>query len=77
MRSYVLDREPDDLKKELGSGATDVARIVSEIREKLDVKPRAAENPEEDRYRLLQSVTSFLTNAASRQAALCPARRPA
>ena len=35
MRSYVVDREPEDLKKELGSGATDVARIVSEIREKL------------------------------------------
>ena len=31
MRSYVLDREPKDLKKELGSGAVDVARIVSEI----------------------------------------------
>ena len=65
MRSYVLDRGVDDLKKELGSGATDVARIVSEIREKLDVKPRAAENPEEDRYRLMQAVTSFLTHAAS------------
>jgi eukaryotic-like serine/threonine-protein kinase len=65
MRSYVLDRQADDLRKDLGSGATDVARIVSEIREKLDVKPRVAENPEEDRYRLLQSVTGFLTNAAA------------
>jgi len=65
MRSYVLDREPDDLKKELGSGATDVARIVSEIREKLHVEPRQSQNPEEDRYRLMQAVTSFLTNAAS------------
>jgi len=65
MRSYVLDRDVEDLIKELGSGATDVARIVSEIREKLKVEPRAAENPEEDRYRLLQAVTSFLVNAAS------------
>jgi eukaryotic-like serine/threonine-protein kinase len=65
MRSYVLDRGVDELKRELGSGATDVARIVSEIREKLHVEPRKTENPEEDRYRLLQSVTSFLTNAAS------------
>ncbi|MFC1946352.1 protein kinase [Chloroflexota bacterium] len=65
MRSYVLDREPDDLKKELGSGATDVARIVSEIREKLKIEPREAENPEEDRYRLMQAVTSFLSNAAA------------
>jgi tetratricopeptide (TPR) repeat protein len=65
MRSYVLDREPDDLRKELGSGATDVARIVSEIREKLKVEPRPAENPEEDRYRLMQAVTSFLSHAAN------------
>ncbi|MEE8204440.1 MAG: AAA family ATPase, partial [Dehalococcoidales bacterium] len=65
MRSYVLDRDPEDLKKELGSGATDVARIVSEIREKLKVTPRKADNPEEDRYRLMQAVTGFLSNAAS------------
>jgi len=64
MRSYVLDREPDELKKELGSGATDVARIVSEIREKLHVEPRDSQNPEEDRYRLMQAVTSFLKNAS-------------
>ncbi|MFC1946485.1 protein kinase [Chloroflexota bacterium] len=65
MRSYVMDREADDLKKELGSGATEVARIVSEIREKLHVEPREAQNPEEDRYRLMQAVTSFLKNAAA------------
>ncbi|UCC17183.1 MAG: AAA family ATPase, partial [Dehalococcoidales bacterium] len=65
MRSYVMDREPEDLQKELGSGATDVARIVSEVREKLHVEPREAQNPEEDRYRLMQAVTSFLANAAA------------
>ena len=65
MRSYVIDREPDELKKELGSGASDVARIVSDVREKLKVEPRASENPEEDRYRLMQAVTSFLSNAAA------------
>ncbi|MBN2075345.1 MAG: protein kinase [Dehalococcoidales bacterium] len=65
IRSYVLDRDTEDLKKELGSGATDVARIVSEIREKLHLEPREAQNPEEDRYRLIQAVTSFLRNAAA------------
>jgi tetratricopeptide (TPR) repeat protein len=64
MRSYVLDREAEALRKDLGSGATDVARIVSEIREKLDVHPGEADSPEEDRYRLMQGVTSFLTNSA-------------
>jgi len=32
MRSYVLTREPDELRKDLGSGASEVARIVSEVR---------------------------------------------
>jgi eukaryotic-like serine/threonine-protein kinase len=64
MRSYVLSREAKDLREELGTGATDVARIVSEISEKLKVKPRPQKDPEEERYRLMQAVTTFLTNAA-------------
>jgi len=67
MRSYVLDREVKDLREELGTGAADVARIVSEIREKLKVKPRPKGDPEEERYRLMQAVTSFLTSAAGVQ----------
>jgi archaellum biogenesis ATPase FlaH/tetratricopeptide (TPR) repeat protein len=64
LRSYVLSREIKDLREELGTGAADVARIVSEIRERLKVKPRPQKDPEEERYRLLQAVTGFLTNAA-------------
>jgi tetratricopeptide (TPR) repeat protein/archaellum biogenesis ATPase FlaH len=67
LRSYVLNREVKDLREELGTGAADVARIVSEIRERLKVKPRPQKDPEEERYRLMQAVTSFLTNAASVQ----------
>jgi len=67
LRSYVLSREIKDLREELGTGAADVARIVSEIRERLKVKPRPSGDPEETRYRLLQAVTGFLSNAASVQ----------
>jgi tetratricopeptide (TPR) repeat protein/archaellum biogenesis ATPase FlaH len=67
MRSYVLSREVKDLREELGTGAADVARIVSEIRERLKVKPRPQKDPEEERYRLLQAVTGFLTSAAGVQ----------
>lgn len=67
LRSYVLARDVKDLRKELGTGATDVARIVSEIREKLKVKVRPPGNPEEERYRLMQAVTGFLCNAATVQ----------
>jgi tetratricopeptide (TPR) repeat protein len=67
MRSYVLDRDIRDLREELGTGAADVACIVSEIREKLKVKPRPKGDPEEERYRLMQAVTTFLSNAATVQ----------
>ncbi|MCH6556341.1 MAG: AAA family ATPase, partial [Chloroflexi bacterium] len=67
MRSYVLERDPDDLKKELGSGASEVARIVSEVRDRVKVEPSAGSDPEQDRYRLLQAVVSFLRNASTVQ----------
>ena len=67
LRSYVLEHDTDALRDELGSGAADVARIVSEIRERVDVEPSAPVEPEEDRYRLLQAVSSFLRNASSVQ----------
>jgi tetratricopeptide (TPR) repeat protein len=67
LRSYVLSREVKDLREELGSGAADVARIISEIRERLKIRLRAQKDPEEERYRLLQGVSEFLTNAANVQ----------
>jgi tetratricopeptide (TPR) repeat protein len=67
LRSYVISRDIQNLRKELGTGAADVARIVSEVRERLKVKPRPPGDPEEERYRLLQSVTAFLSHAANVQ----------
>ncbi len=67
MRSYVLDRDHEALRSELGAGAGDVARIVSEIRERLDVELPEPSTPEEDRFRLMQAVTTFLRNAADVQ----------
>ncbi len=69
IRSYVQTREPEALRSELGSGAEPVARIVSEIRDKVEVEVefQTPGDPEEERYRLLQGVTTFLTNAANVQ----------
>ena len=78
MRSYVLAREPDGLRIDLGTGAADVARIVSEVRDRVQgVELRPAGDPEDDRWRLLQAVTSFLRNASTRAAAVHRAGRPA
>jgi tetratricopeptide (TPR) repeat protein len=74
MRSYVLARDPDALRSELGTGAAEVARIVSEVRDRvhLPVRPEALEgrdagDPEDDRWRLLNAVSTFLRNAATVQ----------
>jgi predicted ATPase len=70
MRSYALAREGADLASELGTGAGEVARIVSEVRDRVAVELPPPGNPEEERFRLFQAVTAFLRNAASSQA-LC------
>lgn len=67
LRSYALSRDVKDLQEDLGSGAAEVARIVSEVRERLKIKLRASGDPDEERYRLLRAVTGFLANAATVQ----------
>jgi class 3 adenylate cyclase len=67
MRQYVGQQDPEQLKSQLGSGAADVARIVSEVRDRVTVEPAAASSPEEERFRLFQAVTSFLRNASGAQ----------
>jgi class 3 adenylate cyclase len=70
MRSYVVQQDREQLAKQLGSGAADVARIVSEVRDRVTVEPSASSRPEEERFRLFQAVAGFLRNASSAQA-LC------
>jgi tetratricopeptide (TPR) repeat protein len=67
LRTYAQTRDVNQLRKELGPGAVDVARIVSEIRERLRIQPRAKRDPGEERYRLLQAVSDFLGSAAATQ----------
>jgi class 3 adenylate cyclase len=65
IREYVASRPPEALREELGSGASDVAKLVSDIRRRLPDVPEAAPGePEQERYRLFESVTSFLVNAS-------------
>ena len=64
MRAYVLSRDVKDLRAEIGTAAADLGRIVPEIRERLKVKLRPKKDAEEDRYRLMHAVSSFLATAA-------------
>jgi class 3 adenylate cyclase len=66
IRAYVVREPPDDLLKELGDGASDVASLVSEVRQRLPDLPESG-RPEGDetRHYLVESVSTFLLNAAA------------
>lgn len=67
IRSYVSTVDPDALRFQLGSGASEVARVVSEVRERLPdlTEPSPPSDPEEAQFRLFDAITTFLKNAAS------------
>jgi tetratricopeptide (TPR) repeat protein len=64
LRSYSINQDIHKLRNELGPGAPDVARIMPEVGKRLKVQLRPKQNPEEEKYRLMQAVSDFLGNAA-------------
>ena len=68
IRSYVREREPDQLRSEMGAGAADIAEIVSDVKERLpDLQPPPQLEPEQARFRLFDSTCGFLKNAGRKQ----------
>src|SRR5438034_2725663 len=66
IRAYMHERDPQNAIAEMASGAADIARVVSEVRERLhDLPAPPALEPEQARFRLFDSVTTFLKNAAN------------
>ncbi|MGH3028758.1 MAG: ATP-binding protein, partial [Gaiellaceae bacterium] len=66
VRSYISRTEPAVLRTQLGAGSVDVAQIVPELREILsDLPALPSLEPEAARFRLFDSMTTFLKNAAS------------
>ncbi|MFQ6030213.1 MAG: AAA family ATPase, partial [Dehalococcoidia bacterium] len=70
IRSYVREREPEQLRSEMGAGAADIAEVVSDVRERLPEVPTPPQldSPEQARFRLFDSIAAFLKSASQRQA---------
>jgi class 3 adenylate cyclase len=67
IRSYVHERAPAELLADMGPGAAAIAQIVSVVRERLPELPELPTlEPAQARFRLFDSVTSFLRSAAVR-----------
>ncbi len=68
IRSYVELRNTDQLQADLGPSAADIAEIVPEISRKLTgLEPPPDLPPEQARFRLFDSITSFLKTTARSQ----------
>ena len=68
IRSYVREKAPEQLLSEMGSGAADIAEVISDVRERLPGLPQAPQlEPEQARFRLFDSITAFLKAASQRQ----------
>ncbi len=65
IRSYVRGKEPEELLSDMGSGAEDIAEIVSDVRERLPgLRTPPQLEPEQARFRLFDSITAFLKTAS-------------
>jgi class 3 adenylate cyclase len=68
IRSYLHDRDAQHVRSAMGTGAADIAQVVSEVRERLpDLPSPPALEPEQARFRLFDSITAFLRTAATAQ----------
>ena len=70
LRAVAALRNADELRADLGAGASDIADIVPEIRARLpDLDPPAAlSDPAGSRFRLFGSIARFLINSSRREA---------
>ncbi|MFQ6029064.1 MAG: serine/threonine-protein kinase PknK, partial [Dehalococcoidia bacterium] len=69
IRSYVRERDPEQLRSEMGAGAPDIAEVVSDVKDRLPdltLSPQL-DSPEQARFRLFDSITSFLKTASQKQ----------
>jgi predicted ATPase/DNA-binding CsgD family transcriptional regulator len=68
IRGYVHTRDPRQLRADLGSGAADIAQVVSEVRQRLPDLPELPRmEGEQARFRLFDGIATFLRNATTHQ----------
>jgi len=68
IRSYVGECDVEQLRSQMGAGAADIAEVVPELKEHLtDLQVPPALEPQQARFRLFDSITTFLKRASETQ----------
>jgi len=65
LRAYARERDAETLRPLMGPGAADIAQLVPEVAERFpELPPPPALAPEQARFRLFDSINTFLKQAA-------------
>ena len=65
VRAYVREQDGESIRADMGPGASDIATIIPDLREKLpDLELPPDLEPEQARFRLFDSITTFFRNSA-------------
>jgi len=69
IRGYVREAEPDELRRQLGSSASVVSEVITDVRDRLPEVQTAApiDDPDSARFRLFDGITGFLKSASQAQ----------
>src|SRR5215831_12601543 len=67
LEAYASGVGTPELRDDLGTSASALARIVPPLRQRLDVDVEPAVDPDEERWRLFQAVVTLLRGGAARQ----------
>ena len=68
IRAYVREADAERLRSAMGAGAPDIAEVVSDVKERLpDLQPPPELEPEQARFRLFDSIATFLKSAGQEQ----------
>jgi DNA-binding winged helix-turn-helix (wHTH) protein/tetratricopeptide (TPR) repeat protein len=62
IRDYLSQTDPEQVKQHMGVGAADISRLLPELRDHIHVEAPSAIDPEQDRFRLFASLTTFARN---------------
>lgn len=72
IHAYLQQTDPDTIISQMGTGVADIAEVVPEIKAIVGAHGRAPlqpppqlDSPEQARFRLFDSITTFLKNASS------------
>ena len=69
-RAYIHEADPDTVVSDMGSGASDIAQVMSDLQDLIPgLRGSSSQSlePEQARFRFFDSITTFLKNAAQRQ----------